>query len=45
VPRSSVVDVAPNNLAVFDPLPPAAGGCVSIICLCEIKKEDDNERK
>jgi len=45
VPRSSVLDVAPANLPVFDPLSPAGGGCVSIMCWCGIGEEDDNERK
>jgi len=45
VPRISVFDVVPANLPVFDPLPPAGGGCVSKMCWCGIGEEDDNERK
>jgi hypothetical protein len=45
VPRSSVLDVAPPNLPVFDPLSPGGGGSVSIMCWCGIGEEDDNKRK
>jgi hypothetical protein len=43
--RSSSFEVAPADLAVFDPLSPAAGGCVSMMCWCGRGEEDDNERK
>ena len=45
VPRISVFDVAPANLAVVDPVSPGGGGCISMMCLCGIGEEDDNERK
>jgi hypothetical protein len=41
----SVIEVAPANLLVFDPLSPGEGGCISIMCGCGIGEEDDNERK
>jgi len=44
VPRISVMDVAPANLPVFDPLSPGRGGCVSMMCWCGIGEENDNER-
>jgi len=34
VPRISVLDVAPTNLPVFDPLSPGGGVCVSVMCWC-----------
>jgi len=43
VPSISVLDVAPANLSVFDPLSPGGGGSVSMLCLCGIGEEDDNE--
>jgi len=45
VPRMCVCVVAPGNLPVFDPLSPGGGGCVSKMCWCGIREEDDNERK
>jgi len=45
VPRIPVIDVAPANQLVFDPLSPGGGGCVSIMCWCRIGEDDDNERK
>jgi len=45
VPGISVLDVAPANLPVFDPLSPGGGGCVSMMCWCGIGEDDDNERK
>jgi len=45
VPRMSVFVVPLANLPVFDLLSPGGGGCVSMMCWCEIREEDDNERK
>jgi len=45
VRRSFVFDVAPANLLIFVQLSPGGGGCVSIMCWCGIREEDDNERK
>jgi len=45
VPRISVFDVVPANLALFDPLSPGGGSCVSRMCWCGIGQEDDNKRK
>jgi len=45
VPTISVLDVAPPNLLVFDPLSPGGGGSVSMMCWCGIGEEDHNERK
>jgi hypothetical protein len=41
----SVIDVAPANLLVFDPLSPGGGGCISMMYWCGIGEEDDNKRK
>jgi hypothetical protein len=45
VPSSSVFNVAPANLPVFDPLSPAAGSSVSTLCWNGRGEEDDNEKK
>jgi len=45
VPMIAVIDVAPTNQLDLDPLSPGWGGCVSMICWCEIGEEDDNEKK
>jgi len=45
MPRMSVFDVAPTNWPVFYPPSPGGGGCVSMMCWCGIREEDDNERK
>jgi hypothetical protein len=45
VPRICIVDVAPANLPVFDPLSPGGGGCVFMMCWCGIEENNDNERK
>jgi len=41
----SVFVVAPANLPVFDQLSPGGAGCVSMMCCCGIREDDDNERK
>lgn len=41
----AVFDVAPAYRLDLELLPPCWGGCVSMICLCEIGKEDGNEKK
>jgi hypothetical protein len=45
VPVSDVSDDAPANRPDWDPLGPAGGGCVSMICWCVIGEEDDNDMK
>jgi len=45
VPRIAVFDVAPADRLVFDPLSHGGGGCVSMMCWCGIREEDDNERQ
>jgi hypothetical protein len=43
--RIAVIDVAPTNLPVFNPLVPGGGGCSSLMRWCGIGEDDDNCRK
>ena len=45
MPRISVLDVAPDNLLVFDSLPPGGGACVSRMCWRGLGEQDHNEWK
>jgi len=45
MPISDVFNVSPANRLNFDPLTAGWGGCVSMIFLCGIGEEDDNEKK
>jgi hypothetical protein len=42
--NDSLSDVMPTSCLDFDPLIGNWGGCVSMICLCQIGEEDDKER-
>jgi len=44
VRRIAIFHVAPDNQLVFDPLSPAGGGCLSMMCWCGIREEDDKKR-
>jgi len=42
---SDVLDISPANRLDFNPLAAGCGDCVSMICWCGIRKEDDNDKK
>jgi hypothetical protein len=43
-PMIAILNVAPTNWLHLDPLPLGWGGCVTMICWCEIEKEDHKKR-